>query len=114
MIDNIHNGNRGNIAGFKHRLTVGVDYSIIGVDLTVNIFFHNVLGIRPFQFKKAAEFVFVFQLKGVGCAYAVIWFGDDRIADLICKCNTAFRVIDHVVAGHGNFCLDIVFFHLGF
>ena len=114
LVYDIHDGRRPAGHGFKEGIAVSIRDGIVGADIALYKFFHNVGDLRVIG-KEAIEIVFVFELICTGSANAVVGLDDDGItADIVDKFLCGFIGRDLVATGGGNACFCIILFHSGF
>ena len=99
--------------GFKQRLTVLTDDSVIGTDISGQEFLHHI-GNRRQLIIKRDQVVLRLKLHRSICADTDIRLYDHRIADCGCKLPSCLEVRDNVLARGGDACFQKYFLHGGF
>ena len=113
LVDDVHNGHGGDVARFKHGLALGVDDGVVGVDLGVDKFLHDIGHPGAALAQEAAQILLALQLVGVRGAYAVVRLHHHRPAHLLDKGHAAVEVVHHTPAAGGDARLGVVVLHLG-
>ena len=112
VVDNIHNGPGGNIAGLKQRLSFGIHNGVVGLHIAPDKLFHDVHGII-LVLHKEGQLLVGLELVGVVGAYAVVGLDHNGIAHGVCKIQSVIHPLDQVIPGGGETCLGVVFLHGG-
>ena len=102
FVDNIHNGDGGNVARLKDGVALGVDNGVVGVDLGVDKLLHNVGHVGVSGLQKLVQLLDVRQLVGVGGPHAVVGLDHHRPAHLLDEGHAVFPVVHHVIPGGGD------------
>ena len=114
VVDDVHQGEHGHVAGLEDRLAVGVDDGVVAVDLGGDELFHDVLHTFDLCCKKVVQFCLVGDFVGVGSTNTVVWFCNNWVSYHVNKFFTVVVVVYHVVTSNRQTCFDVVFFHFGF
>ena len=114
VVDDVHDGDAGDVARFEQRLAPGVDDGVIGIDLAVDKLLHDIGEAAVARGQEGVELLLVFQLIGSHGADAVVRLDDDRPAHLLDKGAAARRVADHMEARGGDPGAAVIFLHAGF
>ena len=110
----IHDRFHGVISGFQERVPFAVDDGIVGIDISGDKLFHNVLDAPVSRFMKTLQIIFVAELKSIDSSDTFVRFYYYRIAYLLNEGQALRKICHQVKTSTGNLCLCIVFFHAGF
>ncbi len=112
LVHNVHQRQRRNVAGFKEHLPLGIHNAVEGLNIAVDIFFHDIDG-AVLRGHKPADILVGEQLVGVVGPHAVVRLDHYRVAHDVRKLQRILQSLHQVVPGSGNTGLGVVLLHNG-
>ena len=107
----VHDGWRPGRRRLEERLGVRVEDGIVGEDLAVDEFLHDVRHRLRLRRVEVREFIVAVELVGIAGADAVVRLDDDRVADHVREVAACLERRDLVQARRRHACLCIVRLH---
>ena len=113
LVHNVHDGHGGDVARLKNGLPFGVDDCVVGIDLGVDKFLHDVGYALHTAGQERAQLGLAGQLVGVGGAHAVVRLDHHRPAHLLDELQAPLFIVHQVVTRGWNASLLVELLHPG-